>query len=199
MGSSLIFSLLIIACVLALVLVFLASKRINEEGLTVTDESKKHFKRSVEDVYRQQQQEQALMSFSGDSSAVSNMYINKYAFGKSVKMSVEEALEALKNALKADGFQILSEADVMSALKKKKMPNYRMLTVYHEALAGRAVDMEPSIGLLLSNAMIRRDLSEVVHVEFSDPSLLLGSSTDAALLEITAKLKVKLQQVLQQL
>ena len=197
MGSNTLFLLLILACVLTLVLLFMASRRIQKEGLTVSDQSKKqHFKRSVEAVQRQQRQEQAVANMSDDSGSESVIY-SKHGFGKRVEMSVDEAIVRLNKALRIEGFQILNDADVVATLHKKDMPAYRMLTAYHGELAGRALDIEPSIGLVTINATVRQDLSDIIHVEFSDPSLSIGIYNHAGLRELADDLKERVLRILQ--
>jgi uncharacterized protein (DUF302 family) len=186
-----------LASVLALILVFMALRRIHKEGLTVSEQPKQqHFKRSVEDVQRQQREEQAVINMSDDSDSESVVH-TKHGFGKKVEMSVDEAVKQLNRLLRVEGCQILSDTDITAVLHKQGMPEYHMLTIYHGELAGRAIDMEPSIGLLASNVIVRRDLSDVVHVEFSDPLLLPGSSSHPDLHEMASDLRAKLLRVLQ--
>jgi len=197
LGSNTVFLLLILACVLTLVLLFMASRRIQKEGLTVNDQAKKHhFKRSVEEVQRQQRQEHAVANLSEESGSESVSY-SKHGFGKTVEMSVDEAIGRLNRALRIEGFQILNDADLKAILHKKDMPPYRMLTAYHGELAARAIDVEPSIGLITIHTTVRQDLSDTVHVEFSDPSLTAGISSHAALGELADDLKSKILRVLQ--
>jgi uncharacterized protein (DUF302 family) len=191
------FILLVLIFVLLLVLVLKSFRRSQKEELTVSDQSKhQHFKRSIEEVQRQQREEQAAMILPEDSSAGGVIY-TKRGFGKKVKISVDEAVEQVSRAFKVEGFQILSDADIKTILHKNEMLKYHMLIAYHEELGGRAIDMEPSIGLLTCNAIIRQDLSDVVHVEFTDPFLQMGSTNDPELQGVASNLKRKLLRVLQ--
>jgi uncharacterized protein (DUF302 family) len=186
-----------LATVLALVLVVMALRRIHKEGLTISDQPKQqHFKRSVEEVQRQQREEQAVINMSDDSGSESVVQ-TKHGFGKKVGMSVDEAVKRLSKLLRVEGCQVLSDTDITAVLRKQGMPEYQMLTTYHGELASRAIDMDPSIGLLASNVIVRRDLSDVVHVEFFDPSLLPGSSSHSDLHEMASDLRAKLLRVLQ--
>ncbi len=197
MGINTLFILLVLIAVLLLVLVLKAFRHSQKEDLAVSDQSgHQHFKRSVEEVQRQKREEQAAVILPEESS-ISGVIYTKRGFGKKVKMSVDEAVEQVRRAFKAEGFQILSDADIMTILHKKEMLKYHMLIAYHEALGGRAIDMEPSIGLLTCNAIIRQDLSDVVHVEFSDPFLQMGSTNNRELQSVASNLKRKLLRVLQ--
>ncbi|MCF7821128.1 MAG: DUF302 domain-containing protein [Mariprofundaceae bacterium] len=197
MGINALFILLALIFVLLLTLVLRGSGRSRKEDQVVSDQARHHhFKRSVEEVQRQQKEEQAAIILSEDSS-VGGVIYTKRGFGKKVKIGVDEAVEQVREAFKAGGFQILSDADIMTILHKKEMLKYHMLIAYHEELGGMAIDMEPSIGLLTCNAVIRQDMSGVVHVEFTDPFLQMGSTNHAELQSIAANLKRKLLRVLQ--
>ena len=194
MGSSYIFLLLIVACVLALALVVLASRRIKKEGLTVSTEKREHFKRSIEDVQRQQQEERAVADVSTVSAESKSGHISfsKFGFGRMVDLPFDDAIDRVKSSLRVEELTLLKDADVVATLHKKDMPKCRMLTIYDSELAGRALEIEPSLGLLTSTVTIRQDLSDDVHVEFSDPSHHPGFTSHPDLHEVASGLKVKL-------
>jgi len=193
----LIFTLLIAACVLALALVFVTTKRLQKEGLTLTDQSKRqHFKRSVEEVQRQQQEERAVAGASTELKSGGVAY-SRFGFGRVVELAFDDAIDRVKSMLRVEELTLLKDADVVATLHKKDMPKCWMLTIYDAELAGRAVAIEPSLGLLISTVTIRQDLSDDVHVEFSDPSTHPGLASHPDLHEVAASLKVKLLNVLQ--
>ncbi|MES0371606.1 MAG: DUF302 domain-containing protein [Mariprofundaceae bacterium] len=197
MGSMMILSLLILACCLALALIFMASMRIKKEGLTFTGEAERqHFKRSVEDVQRQHSREQISMAGSDDSVSGDIIY-TKSGFGKRLDMSVDEAVGAVNKALSANGFKVLSDTDVTKVINRSAMAPCRMLAVCHSVLAGKAIDVEPHLGVVSSDIVIRQDLSDEVHVEISDPTLASGLSKYPELGELGSKLKAQLIRVLQ--
>ncbi len=197
MSFSVIMFLLILACALVLVLIVMALKRINEEGLTVSDDAKRqHFKRSIEEVQRQQREEHAVASVSDETSSRKLAY-SRFGFGRVLEMSFDEAVERVSAALRVEEFQLLNDTDVIATLHRKDMPGCRMLVLYHAEMASRVFDIEPSLGLLTVTVTVRQDLSDDVRVEISDPSLHSALASHPDLHEVVANLKVKLLSVLQ--
>lgn len=193
-----IFVALIVACVLALALIFLSARRIQKEGITVHTSEREHFVRSVEDVKRRREQEQAILNMADDAGS-GQVNASRLGFGKAVQMSVEAAVIRVKEALEAKGFQLLGQTDVNEALHDKQLPPYRMMTVVQRELAGRAAEVEPLLGLMAAHAIVRQDLAGDVHIEFSDPSLTANHSSDEVLRQMASEFKSSLLQVLQEI
>jgi uncharacterized protein (DUF302 family) len=186
-----------LASVLALVLVFMALRRIHKEGLTISEQPKQqHFKRSVEDVHRQQREVQAVRDMTSDTGST-NVSYTKRGFVKNVEVGFDEVMENVSRALRMAGFQMLNDTDVMAVLQKKDVPKYRLLLIYHTELAERVFNIDPSIGLIASGVSIRQDLSDTVHIEFADPSLQQETANHPDLQKITSELREKLMDVLQ--
>ncbi|MDT8376991.1 MAG: DUF302 domain-containing protein [Mariprofundaceae bacterium] len=188
---------MMLASVLALALVVMALRRIHKEGLTVSDQPRQqHFKRSVEEVQRQQKEERVVRDMTSDSGRTSVSY-TKRGFVKAVELGFDEVMENVNRALRMQGFQILNDTDVMAVLRKKDMPKQRLLLIYHAELAERVFHIDPSIGLIASGVSVRQDLSDTVHIEFSDPSLQQETANHPDLQKITSELREKLMDVLQ--
>lgn len=101
---------------------------------------------------------------------------NRYGFGKTVSMSHADAISKVTQELSKEGFGVLTQIDMQATLKKKvdkDMPPYVILGACNPAFASRAVDAEPSVGLLLPcNVVVRQDGAGAVHVEVLDPLAL---------------------------
>ena len=87
----------------------------------------------------------------------------------------EEALARTKEAFAAEGFGTLTEIDVQATLADKlgkEMDAYVIVGACNPTLAGRALDAEPQIGVLLPcNVVVRQSGGDVV-VEAMDPGLM---------------------------
>ncbi len=104
--------------------------------------------------------------------------MKNYGFGKIVKMSFGEAVNKTRAALQAGGWGILTEMDVCKIMKdklNKNMPQYLILGACNPPFAERALEAEPSIGLLMPcNFVVREDKDGKVRVEVLDADIILG-------------------------
>jgi uncharacterized protein (DUF302 family) len=100
--------------------------------------------------------------------------------GSSVRLHTdfEMALARVTEALKGQGFGVLTEIDVKETLKKKldvDFRPYRILGACNPPLAHRALQTAPEVGLLLPCNVIVSQLEEgVVEVGIVDPIAMLG-------------------------
>ena len=125
--------------------------------------------------------------------------MTKYGFGKTVDMSFDDAIGHVTQALQDEGFGILSDIDVAGAMKKKlnqDMPPYRILGACNPPLAHRALESEPSIGLLLPcNVVVRQDEAGAVHVEFMDPNAVLELVNKPEITALASEVRQRLERV----
>jgi uncharacterized protein (DUF302 family) len=129
--------------------------------------------------------------------------INEYGFGKTVEASFDAAVEQVTQELQKEGFGILTDIDVADTLKKKlnqDMPPYRILGACNPPLAHRALEAEPSIGLLLPcNVVVRQDEGGKVHVEFMDPNAVLDLVNKPEISQLASEVRQKLERVMEAL
>lgn len=86
-----------------------------------------------------------------------------------------DALAKTKETLANHGFGTLTEIDVQATLKEKtgkEMDPYVIVGACNPDLAGRALDAEPQIGVLLPCNVVVRESEGKVLVEALDPGMM---------------------------
>ena len=125
--------------------------------------------------------------------------MTKYGFGKTVEIPFNDAIVHVTQALQDEGFGILADIDVAGTMKKKlnqDMPPYRILGACNPPLAHRALESEPSIGLLLPcNVVVRQDEAGAVHVEFMDPNAVLELVNKPEITALASEVRQRLERV----
>jgi uncharacterized protein (DUF302 family) len=126
-----------------------------------------------------------------------------YGFGRAVDMDFSTALTRVTEELKKEGFGVLTEIDVQATLKAKigkDMPPYRILGACNPPLAHRALEAEPSIGLLLPcNVVVRQDAQGKVLVEIMDPKVVLQLVDNPEVGSLASDVRQRMERVLQAL
>ena len=126
-----------------------------------------------------------------------------YAFSKHLEgVSVDQALERVAEALKANGFGVLTKIDVKDTLKKKIDVDFRpyvILGACNPKLAHRALQGDPSIGLLRPCNVVVQEAEGGALVSFADPKAMFELAPDAPIEDIATEARRLLQRAKEQL
>ena len=111
----------------------------------------------------------------------------------------ETALTRTIEALKVEGFGVLTEIDVKETLKKKlgvDLPPYKILGACNPALANLALTIAPEVGLLLPcNVTVRQLEDGTIEVAMINPLMMMGIISNPALKPIADEARARLDQV----
>ncbi len=121
---------------------------------------------------------------------------SQYGFGTTLRVPYDEVISRVKEALKAEGFGVLTEIDVRQTLREKlgaEMEPYLILGACNPVLAHRALEVEPEIGLLLPCNVVVRAVEDGCRVEIADPKAMLGIVGNEQLDVIADEAKQRLQ------
>ncbi len=121
-----------------------------------------------------------------------------YGFGTTLAIPYEEAVPRVKEALKAEGFGVLTEIDVRLTMREKlgaEMEPYIILGACNPPLAHRALKQEQDIGLLLPCNVVVRSEGKSSRVEVADPQAMLGIVGNEELNAVAEEAKQRLKRV----
>jgi len=121
----------------------------------------------------------------------------EYGFGKTLSgVDYEDAIKRVTEALKEQGFGVLTEIDVKGTLKKKldvDFQRYVILGACNPKLAHKALQMDPKIGLMLPCNVVVREVEGGSEVQIIDPKAMFQFIDDEAVQPIAKEAEERLR------
>ena len=126
----------------------------------------------------------------------------RYGMKVVIPGTIETVRPRVVEALKAQGFGVLTEIDVQKTLKEKIGAEYEpflILGVCNPQLANQALSVDRSIGLLLPCTAVLRQVGANLEVSFLDPEVMFSvvePETRKTLANLPLEAKKRLQAAL---
>ena len=123
-----------------------------------------------------------------------------YYLGKILPIAFDDAVTRTVDALKNEGFGVLTEIDVRETLHKKigvDFPSYRILGACNPAMAYEALKLENKVGTMLPcNVVVRDTGNGQTEVAAIDPVASMQAIDNPDLKRAAEKVRAKLERVI---
>jgi uncharacterized protein (DUF302 family) len=120
-----------------------------------------------------------------------------YHFSKRLDVPFDQAVARVIDALKREGFGVLTDIDVRATLKSKLGENfrpYRILGACNPQLAYRALQLEDKIGTMLPcNVIVQEYQGGSVEVSAVDPVASMQAIDNPGLAEVAKEVQARLK------
>ena len=127
----------------------------------------------------------------------------EYYFSKTIPASFDDAVKNVTEALKSEGFGVLTEIDMKATLKKKldvDFYNYKILGACNPPFAYKALQAEDKIGTMLPcNVIVQEKDGGLVEIAIVDPVASMKAIENDELHEIAMEISAKLSRVIDKL
>jgi uncharacterized protein (DUF302 family) len=124
-----------------------------------------------------------------------------YHFSKTLNVPFDQAVARVIEALKREGFGVLTDIDVRATLNAKlgeEFRPYRILGACNPRLAHRALQLEDKIGTMLPcNVVVQEHQGGGVEVSAVDPVASMQAIENPGLAEVANDVRAKLKRVVE--
>ena len=124
--------------------------------------------------------------------------MSELGFQSTLNLSYAAALAKVTEALRAEGFGVLTSIDVQETMKKKLEVDFRKYTILgacNPPLAYKALTARPEVGLLLPCNVIVYEAGETTVVNIIDPLSMTNFIQDPALEAVAEEAHQRLKRV----
>lgn len=124
--------------------------------------------------------------------------MSEFGFQSTLNMPYEAALEKVTEALKAEGFGVLTSIDVKETMKKKLDADFRKYTILgacNPPLAHKALTARPDVGLLLPCNVIVYEEGDKTVVNIIDPLSMTNFIQDPVVESVANDARQRLNRV----
>lgn len=125
-----------------------------------------------------------------------------YYLTTKVNGTLDETFEKISEALKTEGFGIVTDFDVSKAFKNKlgiDFRPYRILGACNPPFAKRTLELDDKIGVMLPCNVIMQQNEDGIEVTAIDPVAAMGAVNNAEMTEIAKEIHAKLKNVIDSL
>ena len=124
-----------------------------------------------------------------------------YHFSKRLDGPFDQAVARVSEALKREGFGVLTDIDVSATLKAKLGEDfrpYRILGACNPQLAHQALQLEDKIGTMLPcNVVVQQHADGAVEVSAVDPVASMQAIQNSGLAEVAEEVQARLKRVVE--
>jgi len=126
-----------------------------------------------------------------------------YHVSKTLDVPFDQAITRVTDALKAEGFGVLTDIDVAATMKAKLGEDfrpYRILGACNPKLAHRALELEDKIGTMLPcNVIVQQHDGGKVEVSAIDPVASMQAIENPGLADVAQEVRGRLKHVVESL
>lgn len=125
-----------------------------------------------------------------------------YYLTTTVNGTLDETFEKVSEALKTEGFGVVTDFDVSSAFKNKlgiDFRPYRILGACNPPFAKKTLELDDKIGVMLPCNVIMQQNEDGIEVTAIDPVAAMGAVNNAEITKIAKEIHAKLKNVIDSL